>query len=156
MPRSRALGMAPSTEEKHDLGRLPQFFADRQGWDALVGDVAAVWNRLPAEERADAAILVGNYGEAGAIERLGRDSGMVAISGHNNYWLWGPRGRGMRTLIVLSRHPERLRTWLGSVEQAGQTSCGDCMPYENHLPIWICRRPIMPLASRWPDLKHYE
>src|SRR5213079_2883803 len=96
---SRALGMAPSTEEKHDLGRLPQFFADRQGWDALVGDVAAVWNRLPAEERADAAILVGNYGEAGAIERLGRDSGMVAISGHNNYWLWGPRGRGMRTLI---------------------------------------------------------
>jgi hypothetical protein len=30
------------------------------------------------------------------------------------------------------------------------------MPYENHLPIWICRRPLTPLAQRWPDLKHYE
>ena len=29
---SRALGVAPSTEERQELGRLPQFFADRQGW----------------------------------------------------------------------------------------------------------------------------
>ena len=33
--------MAASTEERHDLGRLPQFFADRQGWDALVDAIAA-------------------------------------------------------------------------------------------------------------------
>ena len=34
---SGALGVAPSTEEKKELGRLPQFFADRQGWDRFVG-----------------------------------------------------------------------------------------------------------------------
>jgi hypothetical protein len=153
---SRALGMAPSTEEKQDLGRLPQFYADRQGWDSLVGAVAAAWDGLSADERADAAVLTGNYGEAGAIEHLGRARGLVAVSGHNNYWLWGPQGRGTKTLIVLSRHPERLRTWWADVQRAGETACGDCMPYENHLPIWVCRRPIVPLASRWPDLKHYE
>jgi hypothetical protein len=67
-----------------------------------------------------------------------------------------PTSAAARTVIVLSRHPERLRTWLRDVEPAGETSCGDCMPYENHLPIWICRRPLTPLAQRWPDLKHYE
>ncbi len=153
---SRALGIAPSTEEKKELGRLPQFFADREGWEGLVDAVAAAWNRLAPEERADAVVLTGNYGEAGAIELLGRARGLAAISGHNNYWLWGTGGRGTRTVIVLSRHPERLRTWFGDVAPAGETSCGDCMPYENHLPIWICRRPLTPLAQRWLDLKHYE
>jgi Dolichyl-phosphate-mannose-protein mannosyltransferase len=153
---SRALGQAPGTEEKKELGRLPQFFADRQGWDAIVDDVARAWDRLAPDERADAVVLTGNYGEAGAIELLGRARGLAATSGHNNYWLWGTGGRGTRTLIVLSRRPERLRAWWGDVEAAGETSCGDCMPYENHVPIWICRRPLMPLAARWPDLRHYE
>jgi len=153
---SAALGTAPSTEEKKELARLPQFFADRQGWDAFVDAVAAAWSTLSPDERADAAVLTGNYGEAGAIEQLGRDRGLIAISGHNTYWWWGTQGRGTKTLIVLSRRPERLRTWWGEVTQAGETACGDCMPYENHVPIWICRRPLLSLASRWPDIKHYD
>ena len=153
---STALHVRPSTEEKKALGRLPQFFADREGWTAFVDVVAAAWDGLSPGERADAAVLTGNYGEAGAIELLGRTHGIVAISGHNNYWLWGTHGRGTTTLIVLSRHPERLRTWWREVTQAGETSCGDCMPYENHLPVWVCRGPLTPLADRWADMKHYE
>lgn len=153
---SRALGVTPSTEEKKDLGRLPQGFADRQGWDAFVDVVAAVWQALPPEERADAAILAGNYGEAGAIERLGAARGLVVLSGHNNYWLWGPQGHSGRTMIVLSRRRERLATVWGEVMQAGETSCGDCMPYENHLPIYVCRRPRALLPELWPMMKHYD
>jgi hypothetical protein len=153
---SAALGVAPSTEEKKELGRLPQFFADRQGWDRFVDAVAGVWATLSPDERADAAILTGNYGEAGAIDELGHGRGLIAISGHNNYWWWGTHGRGTQTLIVLTRNPDRFRTWWGEVTQAGETACGDCMPYENHLPIWVCRRPLLSLSSRWPELKHYD
>jgi hypothetical protein len=151
---SRTLGVAPSTEEKKELGRLPQFFADRQGWDAFVSQVVAVWNTLPAEDRARAAVLTGNYGEAGAIERLAH--GPLAISGHNNYWLWGPRGRTGDVLIVLSRHPERLQRLFARVEKGGETDCGDCMPYENHLGIYLCRDMYAPLSTVWPDLKHFD
>ncbi len=154
---SRALGIAPSTEERKELGRLPQFFADRQGWDRFVDQIAAAFDRLSPAERASAAVFVGNYGEAGAIELLGRSRGLVAISGHNNYWLWGPQGRTGAVLIVLSRSRERQDQLFSSVEQVGEIDCGDCMPYENHQMIFIDRGLKPPLLSeRWPQLKHYE
>jgi len=154
---SRALGMAPATEEKNALGRLPQFFADRQGWDRFVDQVAAVFDRLSPAERASAAVFVGNYGEAGAIERLGRARGLTAISGHNNYWLWGPAGRTGDVLIVVRRSRETLDRRFTSVEEAGVIDCGDCMPYENGQKIFICRGMKPPqLPELWPSLKHYE
>jgi len=154
---SRALGVAPGTEEKKELGRLPQFFADRQGWDRFVDQVAAAFDTLTPAERASAAVMTGNYGEAGAIEQLGRARGLVAISGHNNYWVWGPAGRTGDVLIVLSRSRERQEQRFASVQQAGETDCGDCMPYENHIPIFICRgmKPP-PLPERWTAFKHYD
>src|SRR5262249_28761425 len=103
---SRALGQAPKAEEKSGIGRLAQHFAEGQGWAVMTATIADVWNRLSPEDQADAAVLVGNYGEAGALERLVGATGIVAISGHNNYWLWGTQGRGTRVLIVLSGHPE--------------------------------------------------
>ncbi len=151
-----ALGIAPSTEEKKTVGRLPQGLADRQGWDAFVDQVAAAWDQLTLAERASAAIFTGNYGEAGAIERLGAGRGLVAISGHNNYWLWGPRGRTGDVLIVLSSHPERLLNTFDSVQRAGETDCGDCMPYENHVGIYICRRLNGPIDRLWAQVKHYD
>jgi hypothetical protein len=154
---SRAFGVAPDTEEQKELGRLPQFFADRQGWDRFVSQVGDAFDRLTAVERERAAVLAGNYGEAGAIEQLGRSRGLIAISGHNNYWLWGPAGRTGDVLIVLSRSRKRQEQRFLSVEQVGETDCGDCMPYENHLPIFICRglRPP-PLQERWDAFRHYE
>jgi hypothetical protein len=151
---SAALGMKPSTDERNELGRLPQFFADRQGWDRLVSDVARAWNQLTPEERGRAIVMTGNYGEAGAIERLGGD--MVAASGHNNYWLWGPGSRSGDPMIVLTRSRENLEKEFTSVEQAGETDCGDCMPYENHLPIFICRGLKQPLTAVWPRVKHFS
>jgi len=154
---SRALGIAPSTEEKKDLGRLPQFFADRQGWDRFVDQVAAAFDTLTPDERRTAAVLVGNYGEAGAIELLGRSRGLVAISGHNNYWLWGPQGRTGDVLLVISRSRERQAQRFTSVTDAGEIDCGDCMPYENHLRIFVGRGMRPPsLPARWAEFKHYE
>jgi hypothetical protein len=151
---SRALGVAPSTEEKKVLGRLPQFFADRQGWQPFVAQVAAVHDGLPPADRPRAAVLTGNYGEAGAIQRLAPR--VVAISGHNNYWLWGPQGHTGDVLIVLTKEPERLQRVFTHVEKAGETDCGDCMPYENHLGIYVCRGMHPPLTELWPALKHFE
>ena len=151
-----ALGVAPSTEEKHDVGRLPQFLADRHGWREMTSQVVAVWNRLTPEERGRAVVLAGNYGEAGALELLGRDAGVVTISAHNNYWLWGPGNHPVDVVLVLSRSRARLEPLFESVENAGDIRCGDCMPYENGLTIFIGRGLKIPLAALWPSLKHFD
>lgn len=154
---SKALGFTPSTEEQKEVGRLPQFFADRQGWEQFVAQVSAAFDRLSVSEQKRAAVFTPNYGEAGAIELLGRSRELVAISGHNNYWWWGTAGRSGDVLIVLSRSRELQDARFASVEKAGYIDCGDCMPYENGLSIFICRgmRPP-PLQDRWASLKHYD
>ena len=154
-----ALGQKPSTDEKKALGALPQFYADMRGWPAMVADVARVYDTLPPADRAQAAIFTGNYGEAGAIDLFGPRLGLPpALSGHNNYWIWGPRGYTGDVMIFLvpAYAKPSLDKVFGSVVQAGEVDCGDCMPYEDHQPIYVCRHIRVPLAQMWPRTKHYE
>ncbi len=153
---SAALGVAPGTEERNSVGRLPQFFADRQGWDRFVSSVEQAWNQLGAEDRRRAVVVTLDYGQAGAIEHIAGARGLKAISGHNNYWLWGPGQASGEVMIVLSRRPARLEQIFTQIVQVGETECGDCMPYENHLPIFVCRGLKIPLATWWESQKHFD
>src|SRR5271168_170156 len=71
---STMLGMAPSATaaEHQKLGVLPQHFADQHGWPEMAAQVAAVYNALPPGDRAHAAFLGLDYGEAAAIDIFGR------------------------------------------------------------------------------------
>jgi 4-amino-4-deoxy-L-arabinose transferase-like glycosyltransferase len=154
---ARALGQSPETEERKALGALPQFYADMHGWDAIVDAVAGAHATLTPDERTAARVFGGDYGVAGAVDLLGRRRGLPrAISGHNNYWLWGPDGWDGRVAIVVGGREEQVRAAFESVERAGTTACGYCMPYENGLPVWIGRGSKQPVAEVWPRLKHYE
>jgi len=154
---ARLLGQTPSTEEKKEIGALPQFFADMQGWDRMVAAVARAYRALPEEDRARVGIFASNYGEAGAIDLLGRRLGLpAAVSGHNNYWHWGPRGHSGDPLLVLVPSRERLDAIFESVEQVETIECGHCMSYENHRPVFLCRRPRVSLVELWPQVKHYD
>jgi hypothetical protein len=154
---AQALGESPSTEEKKEVGALPQFFADMQGWEDMVAVVASAYRSLPAEEQAKVGIFASNYGEAGAIDLLGRRYSLPSvISGHNNYWLWGPRGYSGELMIMLTPSRTRLEERFESVQQMGTIECGHCMPYENHRPVFLCRRARVSLPELWPRLKHYD
>ncbi len=78
--------------ENRKLGPLPQAYADQFGWEEMVATVAGAYNGLPANLRAKTAIFAQNYGQAGAIDFFGPKYGLPkAISGHQNYFFWGPR-----------------------------------------------------------------
>jgi hypothetical protein len=152
---AQALGIPLSAGERHDLGALPQHYADMHGWEEMVAEVARVYNTLPPEEKAKAGIFTQNYGEAGAVDLLGRKYGLPkASSGHNNYFLWGPQGSG-EILIILGGDPEDHRQAFQDVRQAGEIRCGLCMPYENHQPVWIARGLKAPIDRIWPMTKSY-
>ncbi len=154
---SRALGMAPATAEGHQLSDLPQFYADMFGWKEKARDVARVFDSLSAAEKAKCAIFAQNYGQCGAIDYFGEKYGLPpSIGGHNSYWTWGPRGHTGELVIVLGGDMEDLEKVFESVERAGISACDHCIPYEDNVPIYICRRAKKPLGEIWAKTKHYS
>lgn len=149
-----ALGQTPGTEERHAVGRLPQFYADMHGWREMAVAVAGVVRALPPEDRAKACVFGQNYGEAGAIEYFARDLDLPpAISAHNSYWLWGPGRCTGDVIVVIGDRRERLEELFSDVRLGTVSHCRDCMPYEDGRSIWVARGLKQPIASLWPRLK---
>ena len=104
---TKAIGLQQPAIETHELGPLPQIFADQFGWEEMAATVARVYNSLPPEIRARTAIFAQNYGQAGAIDLFGPKYGLPpAISGHQSYFLWGPRGYTGESMIVMDDRQE--------------------------------------------------
>jgi len=152
----RKIGLKPIKREVHEHGQLPQIFGDQMGWAELVGQVAQVYNSLPAEERVQTAILTGNYGEAGAIDMFGPKYGLpAALSGHQTYFYWGTHGFAGRNLITLQYGLDDLSEMCASVQPVGLHFETWGMEEENQ-PIYFCRGLKRPLADRWPEHKHWN
>lgn len=157
LPYARALGQEPSTAERKELGKLGQFFADMHGWPEIVETVLTVYRSLTPEEQAQVRVLAPDYGVAGALDLFGRRQGLApALSGHNSYWLWGPRDWNGELLIVIGGSAEQLSAGFHQFERVGALDCGLCMPYENGRPVWLARGLRQPVADIWPELKHYD
>jgi len=153
----RAIGLADTEAETGKTSVMPQYYADRFGWESMTATVAEVYASLPEEERAQATILTGNYGEASAINFFGDAYGLPrAISGHNNYYLWGPGDATGEVVIALGIGEEFLRARFEGVEQSAIVTCDHCTSEENDLPVYVLRQPRRPLAEMWADFKHYN
>lgn len=151
-----AIGISIQSGERHEMGVLPQHFADMTGWDTLAQDVAQVVATLTPEERARARVYAQNYGEAGAIDYFGPSLDLPpAISGHNAYWHWGPGPSG-DVLVIIGGNTEDHRRVFADVREAGRTTCTTCMPYEANRPIFVARQPRASLADAWARVRHYN
>jgi hypothetical protein len=154
---SQALGMTPSTPERKVLSKLPQHYADMFGWEKLTTAVADAYITLAPEEKIKCVILCNNYGEAGAIDYFGPKYNLPkAISSHNNYWLWGCQNSDGEVVIRTGGSIERIKESYSEVIQAGIFKDEYCMPYENNMPIWICKNRRSSLKGDWADFRHYE
>ena len=152
-----ALGFEGVKTEKLKMGKLPQHYADMFGWEEMVATVAQVYHSLSPEERAKCAIFARNFGEAGAIDLFGAKYGLPkAIGKHQNYFLWGPRDYTGEILITVGEKLSDVRKVYAEAEQAATFTHEYVMPYENNLPIFICRRPRAPLKEIWPEVKCYS
>lgn len=152
----RRLGLAGPPTERHQMGPLPQFFADMHGWPEMVKVVAQAYHSLSPEERAKTMIFAGNYGEAGAIDFYGTKYGLPkAASGHNNYFLWGPPAHPVEIVITVGVPREDVLESFEEVVEAGKFVHPYAMPYEQRHPILIGRKPRITLEQIWPGVKMY-
>jgi hypothetical protein len=154
----RALGIKAAASGEHQVvAALPQHYADMFGWPEMAEQVALVYWSLSPEDRARAVFFGSNYGEAAAIDVFGRRLGLPpAIGGHNNYYLWGPRGHDGSVMIIIGGDTKQYAQLYGSYEVAGWISSPYAMPYETDKPIYVLRKLRHPLESGWTRVKHYN
>jgi hypothetical protein len=147
----------PRSEHSHMRAILPQHFADQFGWEEMVATVNRAYTRLSPEERPGCGIFAQDYGQAGAIDFFGRRYGLPpALSGHQTYFLWGPRGYSGNCLIVLDDTRESLEEKFEHVEFVG-LSVDNPYALEREIPVFICRgAKFGSLAAIWPRLKKWR
>jgi hypothetical protein len=142
--------------ENARLGPLPQLFADQFGWEDMAAAVGRIYNSLPADIRPRTAIFGQNYGQAGAIDLFGPKYGLpAAISGHQNYFLWGARGYTGESVIVMAGDRQDLERKFEFVQRVAHVGHPYAMPYE-HIEIFYCRGLKGLLADAWPQVKNWH
>lgn len=155
---STALHLQGDKMETAANGPLPQFYADRFGWDELTTKVVLAYQSLSPDERSRACIWGSNYGEAGAVNLLGprlEPQLPEAFSSHNNYWIWGTHGCSWDVVIgITDTPPAELAKSYDSVQIAGHIDNPWAMPYERR-NIYILRHRKRSMPINWTEWKAY-
>jgi hypothetical protein len=121
------------------------------GWPAFAGAVRRARDTLPAD--APVAVLTGNYGQAGAVDRFAADLS-PAYSGHNSYWSWGPPPEDTGMVVAVGIPEERLAQWFGEVRVVGRVDNGVGLDNEEQgRPILTAVDRVVPWSEIWPELR---
>ena len=154
--QSRLPFEVPKTERSFIGETLPQYYADEFPWPGMVAAVADVYHSLTPEEQQRTAIFGSNYGQAAAIDFFGPQYGLPkAISGHQNYFLWGPRHYTGDIVILLGGLEHEAREEFESVTVAATLHNPYAYRYENR-PILLCRGLKWNLQTEWSRVKNWR
>jgi hypothetical protein len=153
-----ALHLHSAATETGSTGPLPQFFADRFGWDQQYDIVSKAFHALTPADQQRVCIFGEDYGEAGNIDlrnRIHHDMLPPAISGQNSYWTWGTHGCDANLVIaIIPDTPEDIATKYESVTVLGHNSDPYSMPFE-HRNIYMLRNRRPSAHFHWADERFY-
>lgn len=162
-----ALGAAAAILPLASSGPLMHFalrhngdLREELGWESLVQATANVRDALPPKQQASAGVLVGDYGELGAIDMLGPRYHLPApISGVNSAWLRGYPMPPPTTLIVLGSSRAWLARYFADCRLAGHVVNPHGIQNEesrNHPDIFVCGALRMPWPEFWKADRRFE
>ena len=141
------------------LWKVRDDYAAELGWDEVAHAVDRAWGSLTPVEQARAAVVAGDYADAGAVRRFGRSVAGHAppvASGHLTNRYWTPDRSALRatTLVAIGYSRPWLEHTCATVQPAGRTLSrwnvdGDAVGQA----VSICRLPVgRRLGDLWPAL----
>ncbi len=132
----------------------PPLLSGRLGWDELTRDVAGVYDGLPPEDRKIAGIYSDQYAPAAAIDLLGPQYGLPhAVSGHLNYYLWGP-GYSWDVMIIITGKSNNMSVFFNECEQKAVSQL-EADPFD-HVYIFVCRKPKVTADVIWSSMQSFR
>jgi hypothetical protein len=140
------------------LQKINYDLGEQLAWPRLVRLVSREYHALPAAQRARTAILTGNYGEAGAVDRYGPGLGLPqAYSGHNNFWLWGLPPAADTTVLAVNVDPGLLHREFAHVRQVATFTNGlGVSDDEQGAPVYLATGLHGSWSRAWPAFRDYS
>jgi hypothetical protein len=132
-------------------------YSDTVGWPELVGQVAAAYQQLTPSEQANAAIVAGNYGEAGAIDLYGPALHLpAALCPQLTFWFWRPSHLDAQTVVSIGIPEADMRSLFADVTRVDAVQPVDGVRNEEvGRAILICRQPLESLDDAWPLARRF-
>lgn len=129
---------------------------DQVGWPTYVATLRSAYQRIPADQRSRVVIFTGNYGEAGAVARYGRDLPPV-FSGQNQLFYEGPPPQGRVLALAWTEDFADLSTHFDGCQRLATMDNGVGIDNEEQgSVIALCHVPATGWATLWPSLQHYD
>jgi hypothetical protein len=147
---SATLGVVPEIEQQGKPLALPQWFADRIGWEQYVAVIEGVYARLPEREKARSVLLARSYGAAGSVNLLGRGLPPVYAL-QNSYHSWGPP-EPFEVAIAVQFSERELLEYFESATRVGEVHCRYCRHWRNPTPVYVVRGLKRPIPEVWGEL----
>lgn len=130
------------------------------GWQDLTAQVAQIYQSIPEAEKPHTVILVGNYGEAGALDLYGKEYGLPrVISGTNSLWYHGYGDPEPETVIVVGFEKSYAANFFGQCESAGFVTNQYGVKNEettHHTGLYVCREPRRPWSEMWKEMQWFQ
>ena len=130
-------------------------YGDMHGWPELAAAARDAYDALPPQERAQAVVYALDYGQASALRFFA--PGVPTISGHNQFWLWGYGNASGNVILELGGTCfQSAHAFAHHRVAVNYVTALPVMGYENHLRFMVCSGRLIPMATLWKTLKHYE
>lgn len=138
--------------EDHQKHTLRQDYADMIGWEKLIALTKQAYNKIPDNRKDEATIFAENYGEAGAIDHLGKKAGLPrAVSLSSSFTLWAPESVKYQDVVYIDDKGiiEHIKPLFASSILIGQVS--DPNSRELGTKVWLLQTPLADFNSRYQE-----
>ena len=133
-------------------------FVEQIGWEAMAQTVGEIYEQT-ARERPSLGVVVGNYGEAGALNLYGPRYGLpTAISPVNSYWNRGYGENPPEAVITLGFAQTDLGTYFATCTLVGKNNnvFGVANEESRFAPdIFLCEGLREPWEQIWPKIRSF-
>ncbi|HTX89362.1 MAG TPA: hypothetical protein VMC08_10260, partial [Bacteroidales bacterium] len=139
--------------EDGQIHPLPQDYSDMIGWNELTQVTAELYRSLP--DKQSTRIYAENYGEAGAINVIGRQYGLPQpLCFAESFLYWNPREFPVeiKTLIYINEERPGKDVYEMFEEVTPMGSITQPLSREYGTTVYLCTHPRKSFNAAWKDL----
>ena len=142
--------------EKNGHITLTDDYADMFGWEEQVKLVASLYQSLPAKDKENCVIWAKNYGEAGAIEIIGKKYGLPnPICSNGSFWLWGTVTTSGEVCISIGNEKQAVERVFTDCKLVKIIKHKYAIEEENNIPLYLCHKPKINIKQKWKSLENH-